>query len=311
MASLLTSICDVPGIRVGHAQNDAAMTGCTVILPETGAVAGVDVRGSAPGTREIEAIKLVRLVARIHAVLFSGGSAFGLDAAGGVQQYLEEKGIGFDVGVAHVPVVPSAVIFDLHVGDASVRPDKKMGLQAAKAASRETKCTGRIGVGCGATVGKILGMQQCMKGGVGSACRQVGECRVGALVVVNAFGDIVDDGTDHIVAGARHPQSGKFLDTGEYIQELRKIDPPVALSNTTLAVVATDAGFKKEEITKIAQMAQDGLARVIRPAHTPFDGDLVIGLSVGDKQENCLAVGMAAAGVVADAILSAVKAANP
>jgi len=310
MRSELTSICDVPGIRVGHAQNETAKTGCTVILPEKGAVAGVDVRGSAPGTREIEAIKLARLVPSIHAVLLAGGSAFGLDAAGGVQQYLEERGIGFDMWVARVPVVPSAVIFDLHEGDASVRPDKKMGMQAALAASQDAKCMGRIGVGCGATVGKVLGIEHCMKGGIGSACRQVGECRVGALVVVNAFGDIVDDKTGRTLAGARDPKSGKFLDTEEYIQALRGIASAASPGNTTLAVVATDAGFNKEETTKIAQMAQDGFARAIRPAHTLFDGDLIIGLSVGDKHENCLAVGTSAADMVAAAIVSAVRAAN-
>ncbi len=309
MALKFGSICDVPGVKVGHAQNERARTGCTVILPTDGAVAGVDVRGSAPGTREIEAIKLVRLVPRIHAVLFAGGSAFGLDAAGGVQQFLEESGIGFDMGVARVPVVPTAVIFDLHQGDASIRPDKQMGLQAAQNAAEGTPCHGRIGAGCGASVGKVLGPDYSMNGGIGSASIQVGDCRIGALAVVNAFGDVIDPQNGNILAGTRTPETGEFLNSEEYIKSKPAHDLIAASSlyaNTTLAVVATDAALNREAVTKVAQMAQNGLARVLRPAHTPFDGDLVIALSVGEKQSDALSIGTAAVGVVADAILNAV-----
>ncbi|RME00581.1 MAG: peptidase S58 family protein, partial [Calditrichaeota bacterium] len=189
----LDAICDVPGILVGHAQNQQARTGCTVIIPEAGAVCGVDVRGSAPGTREVETLKPVRLVKKIHAILLTGGSAFGLDATGGVQQFLEEKQIGFDVGVTKVPIVPSAVIFDLGQGDPFVRPDREMGYEAARRASREDGSMGLVGAGTGATVGKILGPEHCMKGGLGQASQVIGEnVVVGALSVVNAFGDVID-----------------------------------------------------------------------------------------------------------------------
>ena len=203
----LDALCDVPGIRVGHAQNTAARTGCTVIIPDGGAVAGVDVRGSAPGTREIESMRPVRLVQRVHAILLTGGSAFGLDAAGGVQQYLEEHGVGFDVGVARVPIVPAAVIFDLAVGEATVRPDREMGYQAAAAATDADRAIGRVGAGTGATVGKIHGPEHAMPGGLGQASEVVGGgLLVAALVVVNAFGDVVEPQSGRILAGARDEQ---------------------------------------------------------------------------------------------------------
>ncbi len=309
MPALSRSICDVPGIRVGHAQNDEARTGCTVIIPEHGAVAGVDVRGSAPGTREIEAIKPVRLVPKVHAVLLTGGSAFGLDAAGGVQQYLEEQGMGFDVGVATVPVVPTAVIFDLHEGDPRVRPDKQMGYQAAQAAVSAMVSEGRVGAGRGATVGKALGPQHCMKGGVGTACESMGEVRVGVLVVVNAVGNIVERDTGTIIAGARDPETGEFVDAVAYLQE-HSLPGFNVSTNTTLALVATNAALCKEDATKIAEMAQDGIARVVRPAHTPFDGDLVIALSAGEQHAEVLSIGALAAELVAVAINRAVRIAN-
>ncbi|MFQ5649631.1 MAG: P1 family peptidase [bacterium] len=303
------SICDVPGIRVGHAQNDEARTGCTIVLPVGGAVAGVDIRGSAPGTRDIETIKLVRLVPRIDAVLFTGGSAFGLDATGGVLQYLEERGLGFDTGVVPVPIVPTAVVFDLYEGDAKVRPDKQMGYEAAGNASADRPLEGRVGAGRGATVGKVLGPRNCMKGGVGTACDRLGDLFVGALVVVNAMGDIVDAQNSAIIAGARNPESGDFVDAEHYLKS-HTVAGIKAGTNTTLAVVATDARLSREEITKVAQMAQDGFARVIRPAHTPFDGDLIVGLSVGEKAGETLSIGSAAVEVVARAILRAVSTAN-
>jgi len=304
------SICDVPGILVGHAQNDDAKTGCTVVVPEQGAVGGIDVRGSAPGTREIETLKPVRLVPQIHALLLTGGSAFGLDASGGVQQYLEERDIGFDVGVTRVPIVPSAVIFDLREGDPAVRPDKEMGYLATSRASRTAPAEGRVGAGRGATVGKILGHENCMKGGIGTCSETVGESTIGALAVVNPLGDVVSPRTGQIVAGARDRKSGTFADCEKYLREHPDLPFPPTNSNTTLGVIATDAELTKEDCIKVAEMAQDGLSRAIRPAHTPFDGDLVFCLSVGQKQGNVMTLGSVAANLMAEAIVRAVTIAN-
>lgn len=303
------SICDVPGIRVGHAQNEQAKTGCTVIIPQNGAVGGIDIRGSAPGTREIETLKPVRLVPKVHAVFLTGGSAFGLDAAGGVQQYLEEKGIGYDVGVTKVPIVPSAVIFDLREGDFRVRPDKKMGYEAATNASSDNSQEGKIGAGMGATVGKILGHDHCMKGGIGTSSLKVGEIWLGTLVVVNALGDIVDPNSGQIIAGAKNPQINEFLNTEEYLRE-NFVNPFHTSTNTTLGVVATDALLSKEEAIKVAQMAQDGVSRAIRPAHTPYDGDVIFCLSTGEKKGDVMTLGAAAAELIAESIVRAVKVAN-
>jgi L-aminopeptidase/D-esterase-like protein len=305
---MLQSICDVPGIRVGHAQNEQARTGLTVILPERPAIAGVDVRGSAPGSREIEALKPVRLVQEIHGVLFTGGSAFGLDASGGVQKYLEERGIGFDVSVTRVPIVPSAVIFDLAVGDAKIRPTAEMAYRACEEATEtETRC-GLIGAGTGATVGKIRGMPHAMLGGLGMASWKKGELVIGALAVVNSLGDVVDPSSGKIIAGALN-DDGRFLDTQNWLKESPAM-PFKLWGNTVLAAVATNAAFTKEAITKVAEMAQDGLSRAIRPAHTPFDGDMVFALSVGDEQANVMVVGAIAAELVAEAIVKAVSVGN-
>ncbi|MFQ5707489.1 MAG: P1 family peptidase [bacterium] len=310
-ASASKSICDVPGIRVGHAQNETAKTGCTVVLPETEAVGGIDIRGSAPGTREVETLKPVRLVPGIHGLLLTGGSAFGLDAAGGVQRYLEERNIGYDVGVTKVPIVPAAVIFDLREGDFRIRPDKKMGYEAAASTQSKGVQEGSVGAGTGATVGKILGQEHCMSGGIGTTSLSVHGVTVGALVVVNALGDVVDPKTGAILAGALDPQTGEFVNTEKYLVQ-HSVQPLQSLNNTTLAVVATDASLNKEEAIKVAQMAQDGLGRVIRPAHTPFDGDVVFCLSVGggDKKCDLMSLGTAAAELVAESIVRAVKIAN-
>lgn len=306
------SICDVPGIKVGHAQDDHGKTGCTVILPDNGAVAGVDIRGSAPGTREVETLQPVRLVPKVHAILLTGGSAFGLDAAGGVQQFLEERNIGYDVGVAKVPIVPAAVIFDLREGDPNIRPDKQMGYTAAKQATSKAPQEGRVGAGRGATVGKVAGYEFRMKGGVGTNSLKLGEILVGCIVVVNAFGDVVDPNSGKIIAGAR--DSGQFINCAQYLKthfvEPFPVEPFRAASNTTLAVIATDALLTKEDAIKVAQMAQDGLSRAIRPVHTPYDGDLVFCLSVGNKRGNVTTIGVAAGELVADAIVRAVKIAN-
>ncbi len=302
----MASICDVPGIRVGHAQDLKAKTGCTVVLCEEGAVAGVDLRGSAPGTRETELLRPGFLVQRVQAVVLAGGSAFGLDAAGGVQKYLVEHDKGYDARGIRVPIVPAAVIFDLATGDPSVKPDKKMGYEACLNASDRENRRGAVGVGIGATVGKILGMDFAMNSGVGMASQTLsGEVVVAALAVVNALGDVVDPATGQIVAGARNPLGEGFLDTVLFMKR-QSFESPLPVENTTLVVVATNAKFSKEEINKVAQMAQNGIGRTIRPAHTMYDGDLVFALSYGEKVSDVNLVGEVAAEVAAQAILDAV-----
>jgi L-aminopeptidase/D-esterase-like protein len=319
---LHNAITDVPGIRVGHAQDETALTGCTVILCEKGAVGGVDQRGGAPGTRETDALHPMHLVQQVHAVVLAGGSAFGLDSAGGVVRYLEERGVGFDVGVARVPIVPAAILFDLGLGRANVRPDAAMGYQACLNASRRPPAEGNAGAGMGATVGKILGMGQAMKAGIGGASLELGSgVLVGAIVAVNAFGDVIDPQTGQIVAGARSPGSdgapygapGYFADTLQ-VMKIIAGGPPVRFgqrSNTVIGVVATNARLNKEQANKVAQMAQDGLARTVRPAHTMLDGDTIFALSTGKRPMDVNLVGAFAAEVIAQAILRAVRAARP
>lgn len=305
------SITDVPGIRVGHAQDRRALTGVTVVLCPEGTVAGIDVRGSAPGSRETDLLQPVRLVRTVHAVVLSGGSSFGLDAASGVQEWLEEKGVGLDVKVAKIPIVPQAVIFDLAHGDPRVRPDKRMARRACERASHGPVKEGTVGAGTGATVGKYYGQSRCMKGGLGSSSEKIaGGVVVGALVVVNAFGDIVDPRMGEIVAGTRTGDSKGFEDT---LSLMKKRGPGPVLSrffNTTLAVVATDAKLSREGAVKVAQMAHDGFARTIRPVHTMVDGDIVFSLSTGKKRADVSTVGATAADVVTRAVLRAVHASN-
>jgi L-aminopeptidase/D-esterase-like protein len=310
----ITSITDVPGIRVGHAHDLKARTGCTVALCDgDGAVAGVDVRGGAPGTRETDLLDPSSMVDRINAVLLAGGSAFGLDAATGVMRYLEERGIGYDAGVARVPIVPAAVIFDLAVGDSAVRPDAEMGYKACESARAKMIDEGQIGAGAGATVGKIMGVSQASRGGVGTASRRLpGGATVGVLVVVNAFGDIIDPRTGSIVAGARS-LSGGWLDAssviaGAHADSRAGSDSGMpnrfaAISNTTLAVVATDAALTKAQARKVAAMSHDGLARSIRPAHTMFDGDTIFALSTGEVKSDVSVVGAVAADLIARAVV--------
>ncbi len=303
---LTSSICNVPGINVGHFHLQEAKTGCTVILPDAPVVAGVDVRGSAPGAREVELLKPVRLVNKIHAILLAGGSAFGLNAAGGVQRYLEERGVGFDVGVARVPIVPAAVIFDLAIGDASVRPDEEMGYQACVKASPECVAEGAVGVGYGATVGKMLGMDQCSPGGVGMASAILsGGAVVGVLTVVNALGEIIDD-SGEIIAGVKTKNGKGFIPSLELLKQ-QPDGVGFDSSNTTLSVVATNVHLTRETATKVAQMAQDGLAKSIRPAHTMHDGDIVFALSAGGIDMDVNIVGAFAAELVAESIRRAVK----
>ena len=311
----------VPGIRVGHAQNDEALTGCTVIICEDGAVGGVDQRGGAPGTRETDLLRPMHLVEKVHAIVLTGGSAFGLDAATGVMRYLEERKIGFNVGVAHVPIVPAAVLFDLAIGRADVRPDAAMGFQACEHAATTAVVEGNMGAGCGASVGKILGVGQAMKSGLGTASIDLGGVIVGAIVAVNAFGDVIDPETNHIIAGARSMQrgpikigsSGYFADTQATLRSFigRTSMGFATRSNTVIGVVATNAKLNKEETNKVAQMAHDGLARGIRPAHTMLDGDTIFALSTGDKKADVNIVGTYAAEVFAQAIVRAVRAAKP
>lgn len=304
------AITDVPGVLVGHAQDAEALTGCSVVLMPHGAVGGIDVRGGGPGTRETDLLNPVSTVAEMHAVALCGGSAFGLAAASGVVDWLYEQGIGYNVGISRVPIVPAAVIFDLRLGRADRWADTAMGYAAAAAATSSPPDEGCVGVGMGASVGKILGQQAAVKSGVGTwSERLVDGTIIGALVVTNAFGDVRRaDGT--ILAGARDLERGGFADAMQLLRQahIQSRFPPravsdTAVSNTTLAVVATNAKLDKAETTRLAQMAQDGLPRMIRPIHTPFDGDAVFGLSVGTHPAPHLTVlGSIAADVVAHAI---------
>ena len=293
----------IEGITVGHATNLTARTGCTVVLCPAGATAGVDVRGAAPGTRETEALRSGRLVEKAHAVLLTGGSAFGLDAAGGVVQYLEEKDVGFPAGPVHVPIVPAAVIFDLGVGDANVRPDREMGYQACLSATDEPVTMGVVGAATGATVGKAPGVTPS-PGGVGSACvRLESGLIVAAIVVVNALGNVVDPTTGKILAGGK--ENGVFVDITERLLDANIVHG----TNTTIGIVATNASLSSAEVNRVAEMAHDGMARAIRPAHTMFDGDTLFALAMGSHTGSSVnTIGILAAEVVAGAIVSAVTA---
>jgi L-aminopeptidase/D-esterase-like protein len=299
------SICDVEGIEVGHAANERARTGCTVVLCRAGAVGGVDVRGGAPGTRETDLLRPGHLVERVHAILLSGGSAFGLDAAGGVMRWLEENGIGLDVGVAHVPIVPGAVIFDLGVGDPSVRPDAQMGYDACAKASAANARQGAVGAGCGATVGKLLGPAYAMDSGLGTAgVRLPGGVMVGALMVVNALGDVIDPAEQTVIAGTKSPEGRGFADSTALI----KAAPPKAMAgtNTTIGVVATNARLTGAQVNRLASAAHNGLALTIRPCHTMLDGDTVFALSAGTVETEFNAVMQAAVEATAMAVQNAV-----
>jgi len=296
---LKNAVTDVRGIEVGHAQDDQALTGCTVILCRKGAVAGVDIRGGAPGTRETDLLNPINLVEKVHAIVLAGGSAFGLDAATGVMRYLEENKIGFNTGAAKVPIVPSAILYDLNLGRADVRPDSAMGYRAAASASAEAPAEGNVGAGTGASVGKILGMKRAMKAGVGTASVNLNGTIIGALVAVNPFGDVIDPANGKMIAGVR---------SGTTLQKLKRMQTRAApASNTVIGVIATNAKLTKAQATKVAQMAQDGIARTIRPAHTMFDGDTIFTLATGEKKADVSTVGAYAAEVIVEAILRAVK----
>ncbi len=321
------NLCDVPGVLVGHANDEVGLTGCTAILFDApaGAVVGVDVRGSSPGTRETDLLNPLGRVGETHALLLTGGSAFGLGAADGVVRFLEERGVGYDVRVARVPIVPATVIFDLAVGDPSARPDASMSYEAAAAARSWDFPQGSVGVGTGATVGKVFGLELAMKGGLGSASvRLSGGLVVAALVAVNAFGDVRDPSTGTILAGPRR-EDGTLADSVEHLMEAASYARWG--ENTTLAVVATNARLTKPQVTKVAQMAHDGLARTVSPVHTSVDGDTVFAASIGtpvggaagETPDELPDVGVAAASdivgawgarVVAEAVLRAVLSAK-
>jgi L-aminopeptidase/D-esterase-like protein len=297
------TITDVRGIEVGHAQNEAALTGCTVILCRKGAVAGVDVRGGAPGTRETDLLSPLNLVQKVHGLVLAGGSAFGLDAASGVMRYLEEQKIGFDTGFAKVPIVPAAILYDLSLGRADVRPDAAMGYAAASQASAAPPGEGNLGAGTGASVGKLRGPKYAMKSGIGTWSVAINGIIIGALVAVNAVGDVVDPKTGKVIAGLR---------SGSTLAWMKKNQPRAATkANTVIGVIATNAKLSKAEATKVAQMAQDGLAQAIRPAHTMYDGDTIFALATGEKKADVSMVGAFAAEVMAKAIVRAVLMAAP
>ena len=277
----LDAITDVPGIKAGHWTNRRAATGCTVILCEGGATGGVDVRGGAPGTRETDLLRTGGGVTNVHAVVLAGGSAFGLDAASGVMRYLEERGVGYELAGSRVPIVPAAILFDLGIGRADVRPTADSGYRAAKAAKRGAVAQGNVGAGTGATVAKAAGAERRLMGGLGTACeRGPGGLLVGAVAAVNAVGDIVDPDRGHVIAGPRADGSG-FLDGLEII---RSGEQPATKTgeNTTIAVVATNARLTNEQANRLASIAHDGLARTIRPAHTIGDGDTIFVLATGE-----------------------------
>lgn len=303
----------IKGIAVGHYTDYENLTGCTVIrFPSGGATAGVDVRGSAPGTRETDLLSPTSMVEHIHALVLAGGSAFGLDAASGVMRCLKEEGIGLDTGGGIlVPIVPAAGLYDLTAGNSSIHPDAHWGYEACKNAEGSPVQQGNIGTGTGATVGKVMGMNRAMKGGLGSfAIGLPGGIIIAALTIVNAVGDVVDPRTGLIVAGARGEIEGEFLDSTRLLQEQSSLTLFPG-TNTTLAVVATNAYFSKTELTKIAQMAHDGLARAIRPAHTMYDGDTIFAVSVPNnlekKQLDVTITGSIAAEVLAESIIRAIK----
>ncbi|SEQ61314.1 P1 family peptidase [Piscibacillus halophilus] len=300
------NITDVPGVKVGHIEDLNALTGCTVILTEQGAVAGVDVRGAAPGTRETDLLHPVNMVHEVHGICLAGGSAFGLDAASGVMKFLEENEIGLDVVVANVPIVPSAILFDLAVGDSKVRPNADMGYKAAEKAARGIFQQGNVGAGCGATVGKVMGFEHCMKGGLGSTAISLENgLVVGAIVAVNALGDIRDPKTGSILAGAINPETGDLVDSEQFMRTQVESFGRVG-QNTTIGVIAVNAKLSKAEATKVSQMAHNAIGRTIYPAHTMFDGDTIFTVATGDRQYSLDLIGSLATQALEKAIIRAV-----
>ncbi len=305
-------LTDVQGLKVGHHTLKERPTGCTVVVAEGGAVAGVDVRGSAPGTRETDLLNPTATVERVHAIVLSGGSAFGLDAAGGAVRALEQRGVGFEVGGARVPIVPAAILFDLGVGDGKIRPGADCGFAAVQAATGGPIAEGNVGAGAGATIGKMAGRERAMKGGLGTSSISLPDgLVVAALVAVNARGDVIDPSTGRLVAGMRTADGTSLADVRQWLRLPRKVQAPEPLQHTTIGVVATNAMLTKAQATKVAQMAHDGLARAIVPAHTSGDGDAIFALATGVRTApaDIDTIGALAADAIADAILRAVRAA--
>lgn len=303
------NITELPNVKIGNSEDFESGTGCTVILCENGVPAGVDVRGGGPASRETQLLNPTMAMEKINAVLLSGGSAFGLDASGGVMSYLESKGIGFDVGVTKVPIVCQSSIFDLMVGSAKKRPDFDMAVKACKNAEKNIFKQGCFGAGVGATVGKVLGMERCSKSGIGVYAAKLGKLMVGAIVVVNAFGDIFDFETGEKIAGVLNDDKTKLSDKDcqELMFELYSNYETQISMNTTIGVVFTNAAFDKTQMTKVAQMAQDGYSRSICPVHTTLDGDTVYALSLGDLKADINLVGTLSAYVTSKAIVNAIK----
>ena len=306
------SITDVAGIEVGHFTDTRRPTGCTVVIVRDGAVAGVDVRGAAPGTRETDLLAPTNLVERIHAIVLAGGSAWGLDAATGVVRWLEEQGVGMVVGPARLPLVPGAVLFDLLVGDSSIRPDGQAGYAACQAASTRAPAQGNVGAGTGAAVGKIFGIARAMKGGIGSASVTVDGITVGALVACNALGDVIDPDTALPIAGARTKNGKALLNTRRALLRGELPQPLIAGTNTTLGIIATDAIITKVQATRLAQSGHDGLARSINPVHTMSDGDTLFALGTGraGKTAGMMLLSTMAAEATARAVAAAARAAQ-
>lgn len=306
-------ITEVAGVKVGHFTDRRRPTGCTVILTEDGATGGVDVRGASPGTRETDLLSPLNTVSVVHAVLLAGGSAFGLDAASGVMKYLEERRIGVETHAARVPIVPAAILYDLGLGDAKIRPDAESGYRACQAASTRAPEEGNFGAGAGATVGKMFGMERAMKGGIGSATIRLPDGpTVGVIVAVNAVGDVIDPANGRVIAGARTPDGKKMVGVMAAVLKGAKLPPLLGGTATTIGVVVTDAILDKAGANKVAQMAHDGLARTINPVHTTADGDTIFALATGKsgRSGNITLIGALAAEVMAAAVLRAVRAAR-
>ena len=300
-------ITELDGFHIGSAQNETAGTGCTVIICEEGAVAGVDVRGGSPGTRETDALNPCNLRQSIHAVLLAGGSAFGLDAAGGAMRFLEEKGVGRDVAVTKVPIVCGAILFDLKCGDYRIRPDRQMGYDACTNAYMELPREGNFGAGTGATVGKAKGAEFAMKGGLGTACYQVGALKVGAVMAVNCVGDIFDQKANRLVAGLLNEDRRTLANSEEFMLSNYEDKTDFFSGNTIIGTVITNAKLEKAQANKLASVSHNGIARAVRPAHTVFDGDTIFTMAAGNVEANPDVVGILAARAVEQAILNAVK----
>lgn len=303
-------ITDIKGVKIGHVQNREAITGCSVAIFEDGAVTGVDVRGGAPGTREIALLKPDKMVEKIHAIMLAGGSAFGLDAASGVVKYLEEKGIGFDVGLARVPIVSSAILFDLNIGSSDLRPDLNMGYQACLNASSREFSDGNIGAGFGATVGKFAEVDQMMKGGLGTAAFQVDQLKVAAMVVVNCLGDVINPVNGEIIAGALKKNGNSFADTEKMMISSYNQKQNVFSGNTSLGIVITNAKLNKVDANKVAVRAHNGYAQTMSPAHSEFDGDTIFVSSTANINADINVVNLLATKAVKKAVINAVTAAE-